>query len=133
MLQDRRSVFLTAGRPTPVFVDALQTHCQDGEQRQILRTATPPRMRLPDSMTWIEDIGPFDVDSERALFEQYQVDALVSKNSGGSATVAKLTVARERGLPVFLLRRPLLPAADIEFSTPEQCLDHIVALARATA
>jgi precorrin-6A/cobalt-precorrin-6A reductase len=133
MLQDRRSVFLTAGQLVPAFVDALPVHCPDGEQRQILRTATRPGMHLPDSMTWIEDIGPFDVDSERTLFERYQVDALVSKNSGGLATVAKLTVARERGVPVFLLRRPLLPAADIEFSTPDKCLDHIVGRARATA
>jgi hypothetical protein len=31
------------------------------------------------------------------------------------------------------LQRPLLPAADIEFSTPDQCLDHIIGRARETA
>jgi len=42
-------------------------------------------------------------------------DVLVSKNSGGSATEAKLDVARERGLPVIMLRRPALPDADRAF------------------
>jgi precorrin-6A/cobalt-precorrin-6A reductase len=125
MLRAKRSVFFTAGQLTQAFVEQLRAHCADGEQRQVLRTAIEPAISLPDSMTWIEDIGPFDIDSERALFERFRVDALVSKNSGGGATAAKLEVARERGVPVFLLRRPLLAAADVEFTEPRQCVDFI--------
>jgi precorrin-6A/cobalt-precorrin-6A reductase len=61
--------------------------------------------------------GPFTVDGERALFEMLGIDVVVSKNSGGSATAAKLEVARERGLPVVMTRRPELPAADREFDS----------------
>ncbi|VVE17962.1 cobalt-precorrin-6A reductase [Pandoraea anhela] len=50
--------------------------------------------------------GPFTHESERALFAQYEIDVVVSKNSGGAATEAKLDVARERGLPVVMLTRP---------------------------
>jgi precorrin-6A/cobalt-precorrin-6A reductase len=125
MLRAKRSVFFTAGQLTQAFVEQLQAHCAAGGQRQVLRTAIQPEIELPESMTWIEDIGPFDIDSERDLFERYRVDALVSKNSGGAATAAKLEVARDRGVPVFLLRRPLLAAADVEFSEPRPCLDFI--------
>ncbi|MNG33638.1 cobalt-precorrin-6x reductase [compost metagenome] len=44
---------------------------------------------------------------------------LVSKNSGGAATEAKLQVARERGLPVLILARPALPAVEREFASAE--------------
>ncbi|CAB3694411.1 cobalt-precorrin-6A reductase [Paraburkholderia rhynchosiae] len=59
--------------------------------------------------------GPFTLEGERALFALQGFDVVVSKNSGGSATEAKLEVARDRHLPVVLLRRPQLPAVDREF------------------
>ncbi|TBU92072.1 cobalt-precorrin-6A reductase [Phytopseudomonas dryadis] len=63
--------------------------------------------------------GPFSLADERALFERLACDVLVSKNSGSAATEHKLQVARERGLPVLLLQRPALPAADRAFTDPE--------------
>ena len=50
--------------------------------------------------------GPFDLAGERALFADNRIDVLVTKASGGAATAAKLTVAREAGCPVVMLRRP---------------------------
>ena len=120
MLQAKRAVFFTAGQLAQDFIERLQRVAVD--QRQVLRTAVAPGIDLPASMTWIEAIGPFDVDAERALFERYQIDALVSKNSGGAGTLAKLVVARERGVPVFMLRRPVLQAADAEFGEVGQCV-----------
>ena len=61
--------------------------------------------------------GPFLIEDERALFERQQIDVLISKNSGSTATEPKLEVARERGVPVLVLRRPVLAAADREFTT----------------
>lgn len=66
--------------------------------------------------------GPFRIDDERALFERRQIDVLVSKNSGSTATEPKLEVARERGVPVLVLKRPILPAVDQEFSDVNQLL-----------
>lgn len=60
--------------------------------------------------------GPFHLETERALFAAEGFDVLISKNSGGGATEAKLQVARERGLPVLILARPTLPAVDREFA-----------------
>lgn len=61
--------------------------------------------------------GPFDLDSERALFAEQGFDVLISKNSGGNATEPKLQVARERQLPVLMLKRPPLPPATREFDS----------------
>jgi precorrin-6A/cobalt-precorrin-6A reductase len=114
-------VFFSAGQLTAEFVEQLAAQNPGGEQRQVLRSANRSDFPLPDTMTWIEAIGPFDRDGERALFERFSFDALVSKNSGGPATAAKLDVARERGVPVFMLRRPDLPAADAEFADAGDC------------
>lgn len=67
--------------------------------------------------------GPFTLDGERDLFAASRIDVVISKNSGGAATEAKLAVARERGLPVLMLRRPDLPAVEREFTRPADLLD----------
>ncbi|WP_342623428.1 cobalt-precorrin-6A reductase [Pseudomonas alkylphenolica] len=64
--------------------------------------------------------GPFHLEDERALFERRQIDVLISKNSGSGATEPKLEVARERGVPVLVLKRPELPVVDREFFTVDE-------------
>lgn len=66
--------------------------------------------------------GPFLLEEERALFERRQIDVLISKNSGSSATEPKLEVARERGVPVLVLKRPGLPGVDREFESVAEVL-----------
>ncbi|WP_295541261.1 cobalt-precorrin-6A reductase [uncultured Thiohalocapsa sp.] len=56
------------------------------------------------------DRGPFDLDAERMLLEAHNIDCIVCKNSGGSASAAKLQAARERGIPVVMRERPPRPA-----------------------
>ena len=69
--------------------------------------------------------GPFLIEDERALFDRQQIDVLISKNSGSTATEPKLEVARERGVPVLVLRRPVLAAADREFTAVAAVLQAI--------
>ena len=78
---------------------------------------TNPRARI------LATRGPFTLEGERALFDAEAFDVVVSKNSGGSATEAKLEVARERSLPVVMLRRPALPAVDREFANVADLLE----------
>jgi precorrin-6A/cobalt-precorrin-6A reductase len=57
--------------------------------------------------------GPFDIESERALMREHRIDAVVTKNAGGSATEAKLVAARELGIPVVMIARPAQPAVTV--------------------
>ena len=63
--------------------------------------------------------GPFKIEDERSLFDERGIDVLISKNSGSVATEPKLDVARERGIPVLILKRPLLPGVDRDFDSQE--------------
>ncbi|MCP8464146.1 cobalt-precorrin-6A reductase [Pseudomonas sp. ZM23] len=63
--------------------------------------------------------GPFTLEGERELFARLGTDVLVSKNSGSQATEPKLQVARERGVPVLVLARPVLPDVDRAFESVE--------------
>ena len=56
------------------------------------------------------DRGPFTLEGDRGLLQAHGITHVVSKNSGGAGAQAKLTVARERGLPVILIDRPPVPA-----------------------
>ena len=48
---------------------------------------------------------------------------MISKNSGSSATEPKLQVARERAVPVLILKRPTLAQVDREFRTVEELME----------
>ena len=45
------------------------------------------------------------------LMREYGIDAVIAKNSGGSAAAGKLAAARTLGLPVYMFARPALPPA----------------------
>jgi precorrin-6A/cobalt-precorrin-6A reductase len=66
--------------------------------------------------------GPFHLPDEHALFESRRIDVLISKNSGSSSTEPKLEVARERGVPVLILKRPELPKVDRLFWSVDEVL-----------
>ena len=56
--------------------------------------------------------GPFDLASERELLTQHEIDTIVSKNSGGNATYAKIIAARELGIKVVMVKRPTVPVGE---------------------
>jgi precorrin-6A/cobalt-precorrin-6A reductase len=66
---------------------------------------------VPDSAEIILARPSFSLDEERALLEEKHVSVLVSKNSGGAATYAKIEAAREMELPVIMIARPGKPEA----------------------
>lgn len=76
-----------------------------------LLEAAPEGERLPPGEI-IYARPPFTVEQERHWMEHYQVDTLVSKNSGGTSTYAKIQAARELGLAVVMVERPALPEGD---------------------
>jgi precorrin-6A/cobalt-precorrin-6A reductase len=73
----------------------------------LIRCVGPPGPPLPPNHQLVLARGPFTLDGELALLDSHRIDALVTKDSGGTATEAKLHAARLRGLPVVVVRRPV--------------------------
>lgn len=99
-----QGVFLTTGRLDLAAFRAAPHH------RYVVRTIDPPAETeaLP-GMVPVLGRGPFPVDDEAALMARHDIRLLVTKNSGGEASAAKLTAARRLGLPVLMVSRPALP------------------------
>ena len=53
--------------------------------------------------------GPFNLSQEIDLLKKFQINTIVSKNSGGKATKAKIEAASILNLPVIMIARPSLP------------------------
>jgi precorrin-6A/cobalt-precorrin-6A reductase len=96
-------VFLTTGRlGLAAFADLARLHF-------LVRSVDAPEPPLPADTEVLLARGPFTVDGERSLLLGHRIDVLVTKDSGGAATAAKLTAARDLGIPVVVVRRPPLP------------------------
>ncbi|WP_455356786.1 cobalt-precorrin-6A reductase [Streptomyces sp. SYSU K217416] len=112
-------VFLTTGRlGLAAFADL-------DRLRFLVRSVEPPEPPLPRHTRIVLDRGPYTVAGERELLRTYDIDVLVTKDSGGQATAAKLTAARELALPVVVVRRPAPPAGVTVVTGAADALDRI--------
>jgi precorrin-6A/cobalt-precorrin-6A reductase len=111
-----RRVFLTIGRQELAAFAALQNLWF------LMRMIDPPlpETPVPPGLLLLER-GPFTLDDERQLLTTHAIEAIISKNSGGDATYAKLIAARELGLPVVMIQRPPMPAGE-QVANVEQAL-----------
>lgn len=96
-------VFLTTGRSgTAAFVDV--------DAWFLIRAVTAPDANsLPRHHQLVLSRGPYHYDDELALLRDHDIDALVTKNSGGAMTRPKLDAAAALGIPVVMVDRPALP------------------------
>jgi precorrin-6A/cobalt-precorrin-6A reductase len=97
------SVFLTTGRKSLGAFAGLTARC-------LVRSVDPPSPPLPERTVVVLARGPFTVEEELTLLREHGVEVVVTKDSGGGMTAAKLTAARVLGIPVVLVRRPPVPA-----------------------
>ena len=98
-------------------------HLRPDHQTWIVRSARP--FQDLEGVIQIIAIGPFSLEEERTLMETHGGDVLVAKNSGGTRVAAKMKAAVELGIPVFVQRRPDLPAADRTLSSVDEMIDAI--------
>lgn len=93
-------------------------------QRVVIRTVDPPASPLPADHVLVLDRGPYTVAGETALMREHGVRTLVTKDSGGAMTAAKLTAARELGVHVVMIDRPAHPGQEnvSTVSTPAAAL-----------
>ena len=95
-----RRPMLTVGKLGPAaFAD-------DAGGSYLIRCAEPPPGPLPHRYLLMLDRGPFAEESERAIMSRHRIDVLVSRNSGGEASAAKLRAARDLRIPVVMVDRP---------------------------
>jgi precorrin-6A/cobalt-precorrin-6A reductase len=105
------SVFLTTGRRD------LDVFAPDDQHLFLVRTVDPPDGPVPPRMTLVLDRGPYTVDGESALMRDHGIGLLVTKNSGGPMTAAKLQAARNLGVHVLMVQRPPLPPGSVVVTT----------------
>ena len=95
-----------------------------GEAARILSVDKPDPPLPPDSELLL-DRGPYTFDGERGLMRQHAVTLLVTKNSGGDMTRAKLDAADTLGVAVVMVDRPALPDGVCTVSTVEAAVDWV--------
>lgn len=102
-----KRIFLTIGR------QQLAPFAPLSDRWFLMRSIDPPPSDLPlPKGKLLLDRGPFTLDSERELLKKYEIEAIVSKNSGGDATYTKIIAARELELPIMMVQRPVMPVGE---------------------
>ena len=118
-----RTVFLAIGRQELAPFKAVPQHCY------IVRSVDP--VEDGDALrgaTYILDRGPFTGIAERQLLLTHGIEIIIAKNSGGEATYGKIAAARELAVPVIMIVRPPVGAAE-SVASVEQALAKIRHLA----
>jgi precorrin-6A/cobalt-precorrin-6A reductase len=97
-------VFLTTGRSgVAAFADS--------DAWFLIRVVTAPDAAvLPANHEVVLSRGPYRYASECELLRSRNIEVLVTKNSGGALTEAKLGAARTLDVDVIMIERPALPA-----------------------
>jgi precorrin-6A/cobalt-precorrin-6A reductase len=116
-----RRVLLTVGR---YDLGAFAGLPGDGIRFVVRSIEVPEPLPLAEA-TVVTARGPFTVAGEAELLAEHGIDTLVTKNSGADATAAKLAAAREAGVRVVMVRRPVPPAGPL-LETVDEALSWVL-------
>jgi precorrin-6A/cobalt-precorrin-6A reductase len=118
-----------AGGPGAVFVTTgrrdLAAFAPDDAHNYLVRTVEPPDPPVPPRMTLLLDRGPYTVEGETQLISAHGIAVLVTKDSGGMLTAAKLTAARNQHVPVVIVDRPPLPVGVEAVASVDEALSRL--------
>ncbi|MFI6957536.1 cobalt-precorrin-6A reductase [Nocardia sp. NPDC050408] len=116
-------VFLTIGRQGVAAFAGLT------RQWFLIRAIDPPTGALPPHHELLLARGPFSPADEQRLLARHGIDVLVTKDSGGDQTAAKLDAARSAGLLVVVVDRPELPPGAVVVETVDAAWTWLRAIA----
>ena len=105
-------VLLTTGRGGLTSFAALP-------HRFVIRTVDPPDPPLPADAELVLGRGPYTEAGELDLMRRHGIRLLVTKDSGGDMTAAKLAAARALRVPVVMVDRPDVPGAELVPQAPD--------------
>lgn len=105
-LPEFERVFLTIGRQELAAFSHLQNIWF------LMRMIDPPISDVIPPGHILLARGPFTLANEIELLDHYKIDVVVSKNSGGEATYAKIIAARQAKIPVIMVQRPPMPVGE---------------------
>lgn len=110
-----RRVLLTVGqKDLAPFTAASQHH-------YVVRSIDSPTAPPPGA-TVLTARGPFVEADERALLQRYAIEVMITKNAGGTATIAKLAAAAALGVETVIVARPARPEDVTTVPTAEAAL-----------
>jgi precorrin-6A/cobalt-precorrin-6A reductase len=129
-------------------IDAAETVATQGYSRAFLTTGRSGVKAFAHSDAWFliravtqpdDDVmprqhqlllsrGPYRYDDELALLREHRIDAVVTKNSGGDMTRAKLDAAAALEIPVVMVGRPALPDGVATVGSVPAAVDWIAGL-----
>jgi precorrin-6A/cobalt-precorrin-6A reductase len=115
-------IFLTTGRSgVRAFVSS--------DAWFLIRAVTDPDLAtLPRHHQIVLSRGPYRYEDERELLRDYWIEVLVTKNSGGDMTRAKLDAAAALDIPVIMVARPQLPDGVNAVATVGEAADWVAGL-----
>jgi precorrin-6A/cobalt-precorrin-6A reductase len=105
--ESARRPFLTTGRQSLAEFDSW------ADRDVLVRLVDLPTKPLSERWTIITSRGPYTYPSERQILTEHAIDVLLTKDSGGAHTVAKLDAAGDLHLPVVIIARPEHPPVRI--------------------
>ena len=82
--------------------------------RFLVRLIEAPAVAIPSHTRLLQDRPPYGLADEMALLARESITHLVTKNSGGAQTAAKLEAAQRLGVEVIMIARPAYgPALEV--------------------
>ncbi|EFM60946.1 cobalt-precorrin-6x reductase [Brucella sp. BO2] len=106
------NVFLALGR------QHIAPFAKRADVHFVIRMIDPPEVTLPRHCEIIL-ARPGDYDAEAGFLTGRRIGLIVSRNSGGTVSYAKIRAARDLALPVMMIDRPPVAAKTVVATVPQ--------------